>query len=146
MTSTQSSKPVVSIDARGPRFSASLTVIVLAIALVTSNVWVIAFQAAVFAIGAIRGPQFTPYAYVFKKIVKSRLKSSPTFEDVRPPRFAQAVGLGFAVVALIGSVTGSSVLFSVAVSFALAAAFLNAAFNYCLGCQMYLLLVRATTK
>ena len=146
MTSTQSSKPVVSIDARGPRFSASLTVIVLAIALVTSNVWVIAFQAAVFAIGAIRGPQFTPYAFIFKKVVKSRLKSSPTFEDVRPPRFAQAVGLGFAVVALIGSVTGSSVLFSVAVSFALAAAFLNAAFNYCLGCQMYLLLVRATTK
>jgi hypothetical protein len=146
MTSTQSSKPDVSIDARGPRFSASLTVIVLAIALVTSNVWVIAFQAAVFAIGAIRGPQFTPYAFIFKKVVKSRLKSSPTFEDVRPPRFAQAVGLGFAVVALIGSVTGSSVLFSVAVSFALAAAFLNAAFNYCLGCQMYLLLVRATTK
>jgi hypothetical protein len=146
MTSTQSSKPVVSIDARGPRFSASLTVIVLAIALVTSNVWVIAFQAAVFAIGAIRGPQFTPYAFIFKKVVKSRLKSSPTFEDVRPPRFAQAVGLGFAVVALIGSITGSDVLFSVAVSFALAAAFLNAAFNYCLGCQMYLLLVRATTK
>jgi hypothetical protein len=146
MTSTQSSKPVVSIDARGPRFSASLTVIVLAIALVTSNVWVIAFQAAVFAIGAIRGPQFTPYAFIFKKVVKSRLKSPPTFEDVRPPRFAQAVGLGFAVVALIGSVTGSDVLFSIAVSFALAAAFLNAAFNYCLGCQMYLLLVRATTK
>jgi hypothetical protein len=74
------------------------------------------------------------------------LKSTPTFEDVRPPRFAQTVGLGFAVVALIGSVTGSSVLFTVAVSFALAAAFLNSAFNYCLGCQMYLLLVRATSK
>jgi hypothetical protein len=146
MTSTQSSKPVVSIDARGPRFSASLTVIVLAIALVTSNVWVIAFQAAVFAIGSLRGPQFTPYALIFKKFVRSRLKSTPTFEDVRPPRFAQTVGLGFAVVALIGSATGSSLLFTVAVSFALAAAFLNSAFNYCLGCQMYLLLVRATTK
>jgi len=146
MTSTQSSKPVVSIDARGPRFSATLTVIVLAIALVTSNVWVIAFQTVVFAIGSLRGPQFTPYALIFKKFVKSRLKSTPTFEDVRPPRFAQTVGLGFAVVALIGSVTGSSALFTVAVAFALAAAFLNSAFNYCLGCQMYLLLVRATTK
>ncbi len=146
MTSTQSAQPVVSIDARGPRFSASLTVIVLAIALVTNNFWVIAFQAAVFTIGAIRGPQFTPYALIFKNLVKSRLKSAPTFEDVRPPRFAQAVGLGFAVAALIGSVTGSNALFSVAVSFALAAAFLNAAFNYCLGCQMYLLLVRATNK
>ena len=146
MTSTQSTKPVVSIDARGPRFSATLTVIVLAIALVTSNVWVIAFQTAVFAIGALRGPQFTPYAFVFKKFVKPRLKSTPTTEDVRPPQFAQAVGLGFALAALIGSATGSGGVFIVAVSFALAAAFLNAAFNYCLGCQMYLLLVRATTK
>jgi hypothetical protein len=109
-------------------------------------VWVIAFQTAVFAIGALRGPQFTPYALIFKKFVKSRLKSAPSFEDVRPPRFAQTVGLGFAVVALIGSVTGSSLVFTIAVSFALAAAFLNSAFNYCLGCQMYLLLVRATSK
>jgi hypothetical protein len=146
MTTDQSSKPVVSIDARGPRFSATLTVIVLAIALVTNNVWVIAFQTAVFAIGSFRGPQFTPYALIFKKFVKSRLKSAPSFEDVRPPRFAQTVGLGFAVVALIGSVTGSSLVFTIAVSFALAAAFLNSAFNYCLGCQMYLLLVRATSK
>jgi hypothetical protein len=146
MTSTQSTKPVVSIDARGPRFSATLTVIVLAIALVTSNVWVIAFQAAVFAIGAIRGPQFTPYAFIFKKLIKPRLKSAATSEDVRPPQFAQAVGLGFAFVGLIGSVAGTAALFSVAVAFALAAAFLNAAFNYCLGCQMYLLLVRATSK
>ena len=146
MTAIQSSKPVVSIDARGPRFSAVLTTIVLATALVTSNVWVLAFQALVFAIGAIRGPQFTPYAFIFKKIIKPRLKSVANSEDVRPPQFAQAVGLGFAFVGLIGSVTGTAALFSVAVAFALAAAFLNAAFNFCLGCQVYLLLVRSTSK
>jgi len=146
MTAIQSSKPVVSIDARGPRFSAVLTTIVLATALVTSNVWVLAFQALVFAIGAIRGPQFTPYAFIFKKLIKPRLKSVATTEDVRPPQFAQAVGLGFAFVGLIGSVTETAALFSVAVAFALAAAFLNAAFNFCLGCQVYLLLVRSTNK
>jgi hypothetical protein len=146
MTAIQSLKPVVSIDARGPRFSAALTTIVLATALVTSNVWVLAFQALVFAIGAIRGPQFTPYAFIFKKVVKPRLKSVATTEDVRPPQFAQAVGLGFAFVGLIGSVTGTAAIFSVAVGFALAAAFLNAAFNFCLGCQVYLLLVRSTSK
>jgi hypothetical protein len=31
------------------------------------------------------------------------------------------------------------------VAFALAAAFLNAAFNFCLGCQMYLLILRVRT-
>ena len=135
----------VSIDARGPRWSAAITTVVLATALVTSNVWIIAFQAVVFAIGALRGPQFTPYALIFKSLIKPGLKSTVTFEDVRPPQFAQAVGLGFALVAVIASVLGAGGVFTVAVAFALAAAFLNAAFNFCLGCQMYLLILRART-
>ena len=135
----------VSIDARGPRLSAAITTVVLATALVTSNVWIIAIQAVIFAIGALRGPQFTPYALIFKSLIKPRLKSTVTFEDVRPPQFAQAVGLGFALVAVIASVLGAGGVFTVAVAFALAAAFLNAAFNFCLGCQMYLLILRART-
>jgi len=135
----------VSIDARGPRWSALITTVVLATALVTSNVWVIAFQAVVFAIGTLRGPQFTPYAFIFKNLIKPRLKSMVTFEDVRPPQFAQAVGLGFALIAVIASVTGAGGVFTVAVGFALAAAFLNAAFNFCLGCQMYLFILRLRT-
>ena len=132
----------VQIDARGPRWSAVITTIVLAIALVTSNIWVISFQAVVFAIGTFRGPQFTPYAFIFKKLIKPRLKSEVSFEDVRPPQFAQSVGLGFALVAVIASVLGAGGVFTVAVGFALAAAFLNAAFNFCLGCQIYLLFAR----
>jgi hypothetical protein len=135
----------VSIDARGPRWSAVITTVVLATALVTSSLWVIAFQATVFAIGALRGPQFRPYAVIFKKLIKPRLKSAATLEDVRPPQFAQAVGLGFALVAVIASVTGSGGVFTIAVGFALAAAFLNAAFDFCLGCEMYLLILRART-
>jgi len=135
----------VSIDSRGPRWSALITAIVLATALVTSSLWVIAYQAVVFAIGAIRGPQFTPNAVIFKKLIRPRLKSEATFEDVRPPQFAQAVGLGFALIAVIASVVGADGLFTIAVGFALAAAFLNAAFNFCLGCEMYLLILRART-
>jgi hypothetical protein len=144
MTSTvKNVNSSVSIDARGPRWSATITTIVLAIALITSSFWVIAFQAAVFAIGALRGPQFTPYALIFKKLIKPRLKSTATLEDVRPPQFAQTVGLIFALIALVGSATGASAVFTISVGFALAAAFLNAGFNFCLGCEMYLLLLRA---
>ena len=132
----------VQIDARGARFSALITAIVFSVALLTQSSALIVWQAAVFAIGAFRGPQFTPYAIVFRTVVKPRLKSNPIFEDVRPPKFAQAVGLAFTVVALVGSVAGSAAVFSVAVAFALTAAFLNFAFNYCLGCQFYLLGVR----
>jgi len=138
-------KMSASIDSRGPRWSAGITTIVLATALVTSSLWVIAYQAVVFAIGAIRGPQFTPNAVIFKKLIRPRLKSEATFEDVRPPQFAQAVGLGFALVAVIASVVGAGAVFTIAVGFALAAAFLNVAFNFCLGCEMYLFILRART-
>jgi hypothetical protein len=132
----------IEIDARGPRFSAAITTVVLAIALVTGSIWVAAFQAVVFAIGAFKGPQFTPYAFIYRTFIKPRLKSPLRTEDVRPPKFAQSIGLAFALVAVIGAVAGSSVVFTVAVAGALAAAFLNAAFDFCLGCQVYLLLAR----
>jgi hypothetical protein len=134
------------IDARGPRFGAVITTTVLAIALVTQNKWVILAQALVFAIGAIRGPQFTPYGLIFKNFIKPRLSQPGPTEDVRPPKFAQTVGLLFAIAGTVGAFTGVDLLFTIAVGAALGAAFLNAAFNYCLGCEMYLLLVRFTSK
>jgi hypothetical protein len=134
------------IDARGPRFSASITAVVLATALVTHNVWVLVAQGLVFLIGATRGPQFTPYGLIFKNVVKPLLKKVAPTEDVRPPKFAQSVGFAFALVGVLGAVADRGLVFTVATSFALAAAFLNAAFNYCLGCEMYLLLVRFKNK
>jgi hypothetical protein len=134
------------VDARGPRFGATITTIVLAVALVTQNKWVLVAQGLVFLIGAVKGPQFTPYGLIFKNVVKPRLKGVAPTEDVRPPKFAQAVGFAFALVAAIGALAGADLVFTIAVGMALAAAFLNAAFNYCLGCEMYLLLVRFTSK
>ena len=143
---SQQLKTPTLIDVRGPRFSATLTVIVLAIALATQNVWVLALQGVIFAIGAIRGPQFTPYAFIFKRIIKPRLRGEVVTEDSRPPQFAQSVGFIFALVGLLGAAIGSVAVFSVAVGFALAAAFLNSVFNYCLGCEMYLLVLRIRTR
>jgi len=143
---SNSTKSTTIIDARGPRFGAVITTLVLATALATNNVWVIVAQAIVFAIGAIKGPQFTPYAFVYKTLVKPRLKGETPAEDVRPPQFAQSVGLLFALTAIAGITSGLNVIFTVAVAFALAAAFLNAAFNFCLGCEIYLLLLRARSK
>ena len=134
------------IDARGPRFSATITALVLATALVTQNKWVLVAQGLVFLIGATRGPQFTPYGVIFKNVVKPRLNKVAPTEDVRPPKFAQAVGFIFALVGSIGAFAGVDIVFTVATGFALAAAFLNAAFNYCLGCEMYLLITRFTSK
>lgn len=141
-TTTLKTTHTTTIDARGPRFAAAITVVVLSIALVTHSLWVLALQALVFGIGALRGPQFTPYSAIFRKVVRPRLKGEVPTEDVRPPQFAQTVGFGFALVGIAGVIISAPIVFAVAVSFALAAAFLNAAFNYCLGCEIYLLLLR----
>ena len=85
------------------------------------------------------GIQRTPYSWVFRTFVRPRLGPPAELEDPAPPRFAQGVGLGFALVALVGYLAGATLLGSVAVGFALAAAFLNAVFGLCLGCELYLL-------
>ena len=141
-TSQQISTNTTTIDARGPRFAALITTVVLVAALASHSVWVIAFQLVVFAIGAFRGPQFTPYSWIFRKFVRPRLKGEVPAEDIRPPQFAQTVGLLFALVATAGLVAHIPALFTIAAGAALAAAFLNATFNYCLGCEVYLFLLR----
>ena len=144
-TSTQAStvRSRVQIDPRGPRFAATVTVLVLAGALLTAQsgatVVLLAVQVVVFAIGALTGVQHTPYAWLFRAMVRPRLGAPAELEDAAPPRFAQGVGLAFGVVALAGYAAGADLLGAVATAFALAAAFLNAAFGYCLGCELYLL-------
>ena len=143
---SQQLKTPTLIDVRGPRFGAAITLVVLAIALATQNAWFLTLQGVVFAIGAIRGPQFTPYSFIFKRVVKPRLRGEVVTEDSRPPQFSMGVGLVFSLVGLLGSAIGSAALFNVAVGFALAASFLNSVFNYCLGCQMYLLVLRVRKR
>ena len=131
------------IDARGPRFGAAITLVVLLLTIYFESTPLLAFQTLVWGIGAIAGPHRSPYGLIFKTLVKPRLKKTGELENVKPPQFAMLVGFIFGAVGLIGAAIGSPTLFFVATSFALSAAFLNAVFNFCLGCEMYLLLVRA---
>jgi uncharacterized membrane protein YjdF len=124
--------------------------VLLAVALVlapsTATIVLLAVQTVLFAIGAVAGVQRTPYAWVFRTVLRPRLGRPAELEDAAPPRFAQAVGLGFAVVALVSYLLGADLVGAVATGFALAAAFLNAAFGFCLGCEVYLLLQRAKPR
>jgi len=134
------------IDPRGPRFAATLTSVVLALVLLTAPgtlaTVLLAAQAGVFAVGAVAGAQHTPYSLLFRTRLRPRLGPPGELEDAAPPRFAQGVGLGFVLVGLLGLLTGLTTLGLVAVGFALAAALLNAATGFCLGCEVYLLIKR----
>ena len=130
------------IDPRGPRFAAAVTTVVLAVVLVTSWWPLLAAQAVVFAIGAFVGLRYAPYSLLYRFLVAPRLAPSTEREDAAPVRFAQGVGFAFAVAGVLGYATGATWLGITATAFALAAAFLNAAFAFCLGCEAYLLLRR----
>lgn len=137
-TPITTSPAAAGIDPRGPRFGAALTTVVLAAALVLQSPLLLALQALVFAIGAFAGPARHPYGAIFRRFVRPRLAAPDHLEDPAAPRFAQFCGLAFSVVGLLGFALGAQWLALGAIAFALAAAFLNAAFNFCLGCEIYL--------
>jgi len=139
------SEKTAKVDPRGLRFAAGVTTVVLALTLVLNNPWPLAVQAVVFAVSVAFGVGASPYGLLFKRLVRPRLGPPKELEDAAPPRFAQLVGLVFAVAGLIGYLTGATVLGVVATGFALVAAFVNAAVGLCLGCEAYLLIHRIRT-
>ena len=130
------------VDPRGVRFAAALTTAVLAVVLLTGSGWLLAAQAVVFALGAFAGLRFAPYSVLYRVLLAPRLAPPTEREDAAPVRFSQLVGFAFAVVGVAGYLTGLTVIGVVATAFALAAAFLNAAFGFCLGCEMYAVIAR----
>jgi hypothetical protein len=138
------------VDPRGPRFAAALTTLVLAGVLLTIDstfaLALLATQTVVFAIGAFAGLKRAPYGLLYRRLVRPRLGPPSHREAEAPPRFAQLVGFGFAAVGTAALLAGATPVALFAVSLALAAAFLNAAFGFCLGCEVYLLAQRTVSR
>ncbi|MDJ0392620.1 DUF4395 domain-containing protein [Rhodococcus sp. G-MC3] len=140
------------VDVRGPRFAAWITTVVLVVVLALSTFQttvaavLLALQAVVFAAGAVRGPRRSPYGTLFAAVVAPRLAPTTDREPVAPLKFAQLVGFVFAAVGVLGFAVGAPIIGAVATGFALFAAFLNAAFAFCLGCQIYPLVARLRTQ
>lgn len=141
----------VMVDPRGLRFSAALSVLVMAITFlvgVESDIGVVLLtvQAVVFGLGAFFGLRYQPYGWLFRAVVRPRIGPPTHVEDQAPPQFAQFVGFVFLAVALVGVAFNVPVLAWVALGLAIAAAFLNAVFGLCLGCYVYLAFKRTTSK
>ena len=144
-----SKTPRAALDPRGPRFGAGLTaVLLLAVTFLsltgasTAALALLAAITALFAWGTLAGAGRHPFGVLFKKLVRPRLAPPTELEDAAPPTFAQGVGLAVTLVGLILGLAGVPGAVGIAAAAAFVAAFLNAVFDYCLGCQIYLLLVR----
>jgi hypothetical protein len=151
------------IDVRGPRFAASITAVLLLIATFLSLIGISIGDLAAASFGAriadagfllvlaiaalflwsVASPRTAPWGVLYRRVVQPRLAPPTEFEDPRPPRFAQGVGLFVTAVGLLLHLAGVPWALPIAAAAAFIAAFLNAAFGLCLGCQLYLLLQRA---
>lgn len=149
--STPRSAPVspplpAGIDPRGPRFGAAVTTALLVITLLLGTgpaaTVLLTVIALLFALGVARGVSGTLQGLAFKAWIRPRLAPPTELEDPRPPRFAQLVGLLVVGTGLIVAAAGAPIAVPVAAAVALVAAFLNAAFGLCLGCELYLVLRR----
>jgi hypothetical protein len=130
------------IDPRGPRFGALVTMVVFAIVLVTSNVWLLTAQAVVFALSSVLGLRYSPYGLLYRWLIRPRLGPPRELEAEAPPRFAQAVGLVISLIGIVGYAAGVQPLGMAAAAAGLLAAVLNGVFGLCLGCEMYLAIRR----
>lgn len=145
-----SDKPDIQIDPRGYRFGAAVTLLVSVIAIILgaglAGVITMSVLALLFLPGAVVGPQATVQSAIFKSLIRPRIGAPKETESFRPPRFAQQMGLGFSVLAIVFGALSLPVLFYVFTGFVVAASFLNSVFGFCLGCEIYLLIKRATTR
>jgi hypothetical protein len=139
MTAPSTSEPLT-IDVRGPRFSAALTFAVLVTAYLTGSTLLLALQVGVFAVAAIAGLRWSPYGNLFR-LLKRRLDLGPppATEPEAGPRFSQLMGLLFTGAGLIAMLSGAQGLGEALVLIVVALSALLASTGICVGCEMYAL-------
>lgn len=91
---------------------------------------------------SVVAPRTAPWGVLYRTLIQPRLAPPIDLEDPRPPRFAQGVGLLVTGVGLVLHLAGVPYALPIAAGMAFIAAFLNAVFGLCLGCQLWLLLQR----
>lgn len=130
------------VDPRGIRFSAWLTTLVLAFSLTVGSAWLLFAQSLIFAVGAFSGLRWAPYGLIYQYVIARHLKPHTKNEPAAPAQFAQGVGFAMTAIAVIAAFSGFTTVGLIAATLALAATFANAAFGFCLGCELYLLIRR----
>jgi hypothetical protein len=147
------------IDTRAPRFVGGYTFVIavptlllallrpleqgVTTRLLSPEFLLLALLWVSFGLGTVFGNSAHPFAVVFRALIRPRLRGTAEFEESRPPRFALLVGFVLSSVGLLLHAVGVPFGLVTATAFIVIASFLQAFVGFCLGCQVYLLLVRA---
>jgi len=139
MRSTETPAP---IDPRGPRTNQAVLSVALVIGFMFGARWVAPVFALVLFLGAAFGPSYGPVLRFFQVVIKPRLDPPSELEDPRPPRFAASVGVAFLSASSVAFAMGAGTVGWVLTLIVAALAALAAISGICVGCEMYVLLVR----
>ena len=130
------------IDPRGPRTNQAVLAVGLVLGLLTGQSWVVPLFAVVLLPGAALGPRYGPVLRLYAAVIRPHLAPPTELEDPRPPRFAAGVGVVFLALATLALALGATVVgWGLAVVVAVLAG-LSAVTGLCVGCEIYVALVR----
>ena len=95
-----------------------------------------------FVARVLTGPTLSPLGQLATRVVGPALPRHAKLVPGPPKRFAQGIGVAFAVTASVLWLAGVTGAARVVVALLLGAAFLEAAFGFCLGCKVFAVLMR----
>jgi hypothetical protein len=104
--------------------------------------WATAVIAYGFVARVLTGPTLSPLGQLMTRIVTPRLHVAARPVAGPPKRFAQGIGVGFSVTALVLTILGSWGAAQIVLGLLAAGALLESAFGLCLGCKAFALLIR----
>lgn len=105
--------------------------------------WMTAVIAYGFVARVLTGPTLSPLGQLVTRVVTPRLGVAPRLVPGPPKRFAQGIGAGFSVTAAVLALGFDRwAAAQVVLGLLAGAAFLEAAFAFCLGCKVFALLMR----
>jgi hypothetical protein len=127
-----------SVDQNGLKVGQALTIILLIVAYILNNVWLVAFVALAQLLGAL-DVSFAPYRLVYRSLLKPSglVKPHVVPDNPEPHRFAMLVGTLFNGVATVALLLNAPLVAWALVGIVVLLANLNFWLNFCAGCWMY---------
>ena len=104
--------------------------------------WATVVIAYGFVARVLTGPSLSPLGQLVTRVITPRLGVPERLVPGPPKRFAQGIGVVFSVTALVLTALGAWTAAQVVLALLGTAAFLEAAFGFCLGCKIFAGLMR----
>src|SRR4051812_6014289 len=130
------------VNEKAARSVAGLVVVLAVVVLATGAWWLTVPLALGFWARVLTGPTLSPFGQLATRVIAPRL-GTPNYVSGPPKRFAQGMGAGMSTAAAALALSGLHTAATVLLVALLAAATLESAFAYCLGCKVFGLLMRA---